>query len=70
MELADKQKNCPYCHSKDPDANLEIYKDGDEYMSIGRSGDVEIDEGNWIMEENFYLYREKLFKSVLCVGES
>lgn len=27
--LTKQQKNCPYCHSKDPDANLEIYKNGD-----------------------------------------
>lgn len=55
-------KNCPYCRSKDPDANAEIYKNGDEYLAIGSDGDVEIDEGNLVMEENFYLYQEKLFK--------
>lgn len=62
MKLTEKQKNCPYCRSKDPDANAEIYKNGDEYLAIGSDGNVEIDEGNLVMEENFYLYQEKLFK--------
>lgn len=55
-------KNCLYCRSKDPDANAEIYKNGDEYLAIGSDGNVEIDEGNLVMEENYYLYQEKLFK--------
>lgn len=55
-------KSCPYCRSKDPDANAEIYKNGDEYLAIGSDGNVEIDEGNLVMEENYYLYQEKLFK--------
>lgn len=58
----EQQKNCPYCRSKDPDANAEIYKNGDEYLAIGSDGNVEIDEGNLVMEENYYLYQEKLFK--------
>lgn len=50
MKLTKKQKNCPYCRSKDPDANLEIYKDGDEYMSIGHSGDVrQFDNGGELL---------------------
>ena len=55
-------KSCPYCSSNDPDANAEIYKNGDEYLAIGSDGDVEIDEGNLVMEEDYYLYQEKLFK--------
>ena len=55
-------KSCPYCRSKDPDANAEIYKNGDEYLAIGSDGNVEIDEGNLVMEENYYLYQESLFK--------
>lgn len=62
LKLTEQQKNCPYCRSSDPDANFEIYKDGDGYLAIGSGGDVEIDEGNLVMEENFYLYQEKLFK--------
>ena len=59
---AKQWKSCPYCRSKDPDANAEIYKNGDEYLAIGSDGDVEIDEGNWVMEEDYYLYQERLFK--------
>ena len=59
---AKQWKSCPYCRSKDPDANAEIYKNGDEYLAIGSDGNVEIDEGNLVMEENYYLYQESLFK--------
>lgn len=62
MKPTEKQKNCPYCRSNDPDANAEIYKNGDEYLAIGSDGDLEIDEGNWVMEEDYYLYQERLFK--------
>lgn len=62
LKLTEQQKNCPYCRSKDPDANAEIYKNGDEYLAIGSDGNVEIDEGNLVMEENYYLYQESLFK--------
>ena len=65
----EQQKNCPYCRSKDPDANAEIYKNGDEYLAIGSDGDVEIDEGNLVMEENYYLYQEKLFKYCPMCGQ-
>ena len=59
----EQQKNCPYCRNKHTDDNLEIYQSEDNgYLSINSDGDVEIDEGNWVMEENFYLYQEKLFK--------
>ena len=58
-----QQKDCPYCRSKRTDDNLEIYQSEDNgYLSINSDGDVEIDEGNLVMEENFYLYQEKLFK--------
>lgn len=57
------QKNCPYCHSDDPDDNRSIFERDDEYLAIGGTGDVEIDEGNgFIPEENFYFYEENLFK--------
>lgn len=63
MKLTEKQKDCPYCRSKRTDDNLEIYQSEDNgYLSINSDGDVEIDEGNLVMEENFYLYQEKLFK--------
>ena len=63
MILTEQQKNCPYCRSKRTDDNLEIYQSEDNgYLSINSDGDVEIDEGNLVMEENFYLYQEKLFK--------
>lgn len=57
-EEAYKFNYCPYCRSEDTDANFEIYKDGDGYLAIGSGGDVEI----LATEEDFYLYREKLFK--------
>lgn len=62
-------KNCLYCRSSDPDANAEIYKNGDEYLAIGSDGDVEIDEGNLVTEENYYLYQEKLFKFCPMCGK-
>ena len=62
-------KSCPYCRSNDPDANAEIYKNGDEYLAIGSDGDVEIDEGNWVMEEDYHLYQEKLFKFCPMCGK-
>ena len=53
MELTKQQKNCPYCRSKRTDDNLEIYQSEDNgYLSISSDGDVEIDEGNWVMEES------------------
>ena len=63
MELTEQQKNCPYCRSKRTDDNLEIYQSEDNgYLSINSDGDVEIDEGNWVMEEDYYLYQDGLFK--------
>lgn len=63
MRLTKKQRNCPYCHSDDPDDNRSIFERDDEYLAIGGTGDVEIDEGNgFIPEENFYFYEENLFK--------
>ena len=63
MKLTEKQNNCKYCNSDDPDDNSSIFERYDEYLSIGGNGDVEIDEGNgFIPEENFYFYEENLFK--------
>ena len=40
MKLTEKQKNCPYCRSKGPDANLEIYKDGDYSFDLTSVNDA------------------------------
>lgn len=62
MQLTEQQKNCLYCRSEDPDANLSIYDNDGEYLAIGSSGDVEVDEGGFVLEESYFLYRGNLFK--------
>ena len=42
MVLTEKQNNCPYCHSDDPDDNRSIFERDDEYLAIGGTGDVEL----------------------------
>lgn len=63
MKLTEKQKNCPYCQNEDPDDNFAICREfGDGRVAIGSTGDLEVDEGSCIMEENFYEYQDNLLK--------
>ena len=57
MKLTVKQKNCPYCHYDEPSYNQPIFENSDKDLSIGASGDIEVDEGNSI-----YIYHTKAFK--------
>ncbi len=71
MKLTEKQKNCPYCQSEDPDDNLAICgQSGDGRVAIGSTGDLEVDEGSWIMEENFYEYQDNLFEGSWIMEEN
>ena len=71
MKLTEKQKNCKYCQNEDPDDNLAICgQSGDGRVAIGSTGDLEVDEGSWIMEENFYEYQDNLLNYCPMCGRS
>ena len=71
LKLTEKQKNCKYCQNEDPDDNLAICgQSGDGRVAIGSTGDLEVDEGSWIMEENFYEYQDNLLKYCPMCGRS